>query len=167
MSAVQPSAAGDSGQHGVLLRDMITSDLASVVAIERASYSVPWSEATFRGLLRRRDAEMIVAESGDAVVGFTIFWCVVDQAELGNVAVQEAWRGRGLGALLVADVLARAGRRGVREVFLEVRPTNDVARRLYERFGFEYVGRRRNYYQQPVEDALVLRRRLDPSASSH
>lgn len=167
MSVVERAAAGDSGPRGILLRDMQPSDLVSVVAIERASYSVPWSEATFRGLLRRRDAEMIVAESGDAVVGFTIFWCVVDQAELGNVAVQEEWRGRGLGALLVADVLERAGRRGVREVFLEVRPTNEVARRLYERFGFEYVGRRRNYYQQPVEDALVLRRRLDPSTSGH
>jgi ribosomal-protein-alanine N-acetyltransferase len=101
---------------------------------------------------------MVVATINDEVVGYAAFWCVIDQGELGNVAVSSDWRGYGLGARLVADVIERAARRGVREVFLEVRPTNLVARRLYERFGFVTVGRRRNYYQQPVEDALVLRR---------
>jgi len=142
----------------VVLRDMIAADLAAVVAIEDASYSVPWSESTFRGLLRRRDAEMVVAVVGDVVIGYAAFWCVVDQGELGNVAVSAQWRGRGLGARLVEEVVGRAARRGIVEVFLEVRPTNNVARRLYERLGFVAVGRRRNYYQQPVEDALVLRR---------
>jgi ribosomal-protein-alanine N-acetyltransferase len=118
---------------------------------------MPWSEATFRGLLRRRDAEMITAEAGGAVVGYAAFWCVVDQGELGNVAVSADWRGYGIGARLVEDVLRRAARRGVREVFLEVRPSNAVARALYERLGFRPVGRRRNYYQAPVEDAIVLR----------
>ena len=142
----------------IVLRDMTVADLRAVVAIEDESYSVPWSESTFRGLLRRRDAEMVVAVVGDVVIGYAAFWCVVDQGELGNVAVSSAWRGRGLGARLLEEVLRRAGRRGIVEVFLEVRPTNTVARRLYERFGFTTVGRRRNYYQQPVEDALVLRR---------
>lgn len=142
----------------VRLRDMRSADVAAIMEIERASYSVPWSESTFQGLLRRRDAELVVADADGAVAGYTVFWCVLDQAELGNVAVAAEWRGRGLGALLVADVMSRAARRGVREVFLEVRPSNDVARRLYERFGFRAVGRRRNYYQRPVEDALVLKR---------
>jgi ribosomal-protein-alanine N-acetyltransferase len=142
----------------VVLRDMTAADLTTVVAIEDEAYSVPWSESTFRGLLRRRDAEMVVAVVGDVVIGYAAFWCVVDQGELGNVAVSSAWRGRGLGARLIDEVIRRAARRGIVEVFLEVRPTNMVARRLYERFGFTAVGRRRNYYQQPVEDALVLRR---------
>jgi ribosomal-protein-alanine N-acetyltransferase len=142
----------------VVLRGMAPPDLEQVVAIEVESYSVPWSEITFRGLLRRRDADMIVVCSDGAVVGYAAFWCVIDQGELGNVAVTRAWRGKGLGARLVAEVLRRAAERGVREVFLEVRPTNTVARRLYEQLGFAPVGRRRNYYQDPVEDALVLRR---------
>jgi ribosomal-protein-alanine N-acetyltransferase len=142
----------------IVLRDMTAADLPAVVAIEDESYTVPWSESTFRGLLRRRDAEMVVAVSGDAVIGYAAFWCVVDQGELGNVAVSTRWRGRGLGGRLLDEVIRRAARRGIVEVFLEVRPTNTVARRLYERFGFTTVGRRRNYYQQPVEDALVLRR---------
>jgi [ribosomal protein S18]-alanine N-acetyltransferase len=144
----------------VVLRDMVVDDLPSVNAIERESYSVPWSDATFRGLLRRRDAELIVAESYGVVIAYAIFWCVIDQSELGNVAVTARWRGRGIGERLVAEVLRRAERRGVREIYLEVRPSNEVARRLYERYGFSQVGRRRNYYQEPVEDALVLRRPL-------
>jgi [ribosomal protein S18]-alanine N-acetyltransferase len=119
---------------------------------------VPWSENTFRGLLRRRDAELVVATAIDGtVVGYAVLWCVLDQAELGNVAVVAQWRGRGVGERLVADMMRRAVQRRVNEVFLEVRPSNTVARRLYERLGFSMVGRRRNYYQQPVEDALVLR----------
>ncbi|HSJ25210.1 MAG TPA: ribosomal protein S18-alanine N-acetyltransferase [Longimicrobiales bacterium] len=144
----------------VALRPMAASDLPTVMRIEKESYSVPWSESTFRGLLRRRDAELIVAEADSAVVGYAVYWTVLDQSELGNVAVAPAWRGRGIGDMLVAEVVRRAGQAGVREVFLEVRPSNAAARRLYERFGFAQVGRRRNYYQSPVEDALVLRRPL-------
>jgi [ribosomal protein S18]-alanine N-acetyltransferase len=142
----------------IVVRDMEPADVKTVVAIEQESYTVPWSEATFRGLLRRRDAEMIVAVGGDRVVGYAAFWCVVDQGELGNVATTAGWRRRGIGARLIIEILRRADQRGVREIFLEVRPTNAAARRLYDAFGFVQVGRRRNYYQEPVEDALVLRR---------
>jgi ribosomal-protein-alanine N-acetyltransferase len=147
---------------GIVLRDMTVDDVPRVVAIERASYTMPWSEATFRGLLRRRDAEMISAEAAGIVIGYAAFWCVVDQGELGNVAVTAEWRGLGIGARLVEEVIRRAARRGVREVFLEVRPSNAVARKLYEQLGFRPVGRRRNYYQAPVEDAIVLRTPVDP-----
>ena len=106
-------------------------------------------------------AREAVAMLGEDVVGYAVFWCVVDQGELGNVAVTESARGRGIGELLVGEIIRRAAARGVREVFLEVRPSNATARRLYERFGFRMVGRRRNYYQEPVEDALVLRRPVE------
>jgi [ribosomal protein S18]-alanine N-acetyltransferase len=150
---------------GVELRTMAPADVATVVAIERASYSVPWSETTFRGLLRRGDSELVVAIAGGVVIGYAVLWCVLDQAELGNVAVTAGWRGRGIGECLVEEMIRRADRRGVREIFLEVRPSNPVARRLYERLGFAMVGRRRNYYQEPVEDALVLRRPVEPESS--
>jgi [ribosomal protein S18]-alanine N-acetyltransferase len=147
----------------VSVRDMIPEDVPVIADIERASYSVPWSELTFRGLLRRQDAELIVAAAGETIVGYSVLWCVMDQAELGNVAVSAAWRRRGVGELLVGEMIRRAAARGIREVFLEVRPSNTVARRLYERFGFAHVGRRRNYYQKPVEDALVLKRPIEPA----
>ena len=160
--STQLESAGSVARVDLKLRDMTHDDVPVVIRIECESYTVPWSESTFRGLLRRRDADMIVVTAETVIVAYAAFWCVVDQGELGNVAVTAKWRGKGLGARLIAEVIRRAARRGVREVFLEVRPSNLVARKLYERFGFAPVGRRRNYYQEPVEDALVLRRPIDP-----
>lgn len=141
----------------LLVRAMREPDLASVMRIELASYSVPWSEATFRGLLRRRDAELIVADGEEGLVGYAVFWQVLDQGELGNVAVDPQWRRRGIAHRLLHEVMDRARERGVRELFLEVRPSNHGARQLYEKFGFTAVGQRRAYYQAPVEDAVVMR----------
>jgi ribosomal-protein-alanine N-acetyltransferase len=139
------------------LREMRENDLVRVLEVEEMSYSIPWSEATFRGLLKRRDAELIVALLEEKVIGHAIYWHVLDQGELGNVAVAPDVRGLGAGAKLVSEIITRAAGRGVRELFLEVRPSNMNARHLYAKFGFVQVGRRKNYYQQPVEDALVLR----------
>jgi ribosomal-protein-alanine N-acetyltransferase len=141
----------------VRIRPMVAADLPVVMDIENRSYSMPWSETTFRGLLRRPDADLVVAESRGLLVGYAVTWFVVDQAELGNVAVAQAWRRRGIGARLVEAVLERACERGAREVFLEVRPSNATAQRLYDRYGFKEVGRRRNYYAEPPEDAVVMR----------
>jgi len=141
----------------VTLRLMRAGDVPEVCRIERQSYGVPWSELTFRGLLQRRDAELLVAEQAGVLAGYAVFWQVLDQGELGNVAVDPAWRRRGLARRLVAAVMERAAARGVRELFLEVRPSNTGARQLYESLGFSRVGQRRNYYQEPVEDALVMR----------
>lgn len=142
---------------GVTLRRMRLPDVPAVHRIERLSYSVPWSEPTFRGLLERADAELLVAELDGQLAGYAVFWQVLDQGELGNVAVDPAHRRQGLARRLVGAVMERAGERGVRELFLEVRPSNTGARQLYESFGFERVGQRRNYYQEPVEDAVVMR----------
>ncbi len=160
MTSTERATPG-SLQPDVVIRTMTSADLAAVFDIEIDSYSMPWGDDTFRGLLRRRDAEALVAVRQDGVVGYAIYWWVADQAELGNVAVSASARGQGTGGALVQAVLARAGRRGIREVFLEVRPSNHVAQRLYERLGFAVVGRRRNYYVRPTEDALVMRRVLE------
>lgn len=141
----------------VRLRDMRPSDLPAVVEIELDAYSMPWNEGTFRNLLRRRDADMVVAEADDRIIGYAVAWSVLDQAELGNVAVARAWRKQGIGRSLVEEILRRVAGRGVQEVFLEVRPSNPDAQRLYRNMGFRLVGRRTNYYQQPTEDALVMR----------
>jgi [ribosomal protein S18]-alanine N-acetyltransferase len=144
----------------VTVRRMTAGDLPAVLAIEAASFTMPWSEATYTGLLRRGDADLFLAEAGGEVVGYAALWAVLDQAELGNIAVAPAQRGRGIGTRLLHTVVERARERGVRELFLEVRVGNAAAQRLYQRHGFEAVGRRRGYYAAPPEDALVLRRRL-------
>ena len=139
----------------------MAGDLPAIIRIEQSSYTMPWTEATFRGLLRRRDADLVVADAGGHPVGYAVAWSVAEQCELGNVAVTADWRGLGIGRALVLEILQLAASRGVREVFLEVRPSNPVAQRLYASLGFRLVGRRKNYYFEPVEDALVMRLGLD------
>lgn len=142
------------------LRDLRAEDLPRIVEIEQACFSTPWRRSTFEGLLRREDADLIGATVAGRLMGYAITWTIMDQAELGNVAVLGEARGRGLGRVLIQAALARVGRRGARECFLEVRESNQVARRLYESLGFGVIGRRRRYYANPVEDALVMRRML-------
>lgn len=136
-------------------------DLPQVLALESAAYTMPWSEEAFRGLLRRRDCDLLVQEADREIVGYAVFWAVLDQGELGNIAVAEAWRRRGLATRLIEAVERCARERGVVEVFLEVRVSNAGAQELYNRHGFRQVGRRRDYYSAPVEDALVMCKRLE------
>lgn len=139
------------------LRDLRPDDLPRMLEIEQSAFSTPWRRSTFEGLLRRPDADLIGATVEGHLMGYAITWTIMDQAELGNVAVAAEARQRGLGKVLVESALARVRRRGARECFLEVRESNLVARRLYESLGFAAIGRRRRYYSRPVEDALVMR----------
>jgi ribosomal-protein-alanine N-acetyltransferase len=148
------------GPEGMRLRMIQGADLKVVHRIEVASYSVPWSLATFRNLLDRSDTDSIVAEIGGRVVGYAISWFVVDQGELGNIAVDAAWRRKGIARALVVAALDRARDRGIREVYLEVRRSNTAAQKLYRQLGFRQVGIRHGYYVKPTEDAHVMRRLL-------
>ena len=143
------------------IRTMRSADLPQVMLIELSTFTMPWSEATFRGLLRRRDSDLLVADVKGEIAGYAVFWAVLDQGELGNVAVDESHRGQGIGSKLIQAVLDRATDRGVREVFLEVRKSNIGAQDLYKTFGFSEVGRRKNYYLEPLEDALVMKKIID------
>jgi [ribosomal protein S18]-alanine N-acetyltransferase len=139
------------------IRDMTAADLMAVMAIEQTAFSMPWRESTFESLLHRSDADLIAAVADGRLVGYAVCWTVVDQAELGNVAVDVEWRNRGVGRRLVEAALERARRRAAEECFLEVRESNRSAQSLYEKCGFRSIGRRRRYYSNPTEDALVMR----------
>jgi ribosomal-protein-alanine N-acetyltransferase len=135
-------------------------DLPRIMEIEQASFSTPWREATFQSLLLRTDTDLVAADRGGLLVGYAICWTVLDQAELGNVAVDPAERGSGVGSRLVDLAVAAVGARGARECFLEVRVSNHSAQSIYRRKGFVVVGKRPSYYSAPVEDALVMRLRV-------
>ena len=147
----------NSVMRSIEIRKMRNSDLPKVMLIELATFTMPWGESTFRGLLRRKDSDLLVAEFKGDVAGYAVFWAVLDQGELGNVAVDEEYRGRGIGSKLIKAVLERAHERSVHEIFLEVRKSNVRAQDLYKGFGFTEVGRRKNYYLEPLEDALVMK----------
>lgn len=144
-----------------MIRPMTSSDVERVAALEARSFSSPWQAGTFQRLLGRPGAELWVLE-GDAreVVAYAVLWCVLDQAELANIAVEPSARGMGFGGALLDHVLTVARDRGARSVFLEVRESNAVALEMYSRRGFREVGRRRGYYESPREDARVLELRI-------
>ncbi|MBW3534760.1 MAG: ribosomal protein S18-alanine N-acetyltransferase [Gemmatimonadetes bacterium] len=140
---------------------MRAEDLERVAAIEREAFTAPWKEETFRTLLGRPGAELLVLETdADGVIGYTVMWCIEDQGELANIGIAEGHRGGGLGNLLLDRTIALAVERGVRSLYLEVRESNERARKMYERRGFEEIGVRRAYYDDPREDARVLVKRL-------
>ncbi len=99
---------------------------------------------------------LLVASSGDEVVGYAVLWCIADEGELANIAIRDDYRGRGLGARLLEHVLKTAEAKGVRSLYLEVRPSNKPALKLYRAMGFREIGVRSRYYDRPPEDALVL-----------
>lgn len=143
-----------------MIRRMVAADVAAVADLEAQSFSSPWHPSTFLRLLDRPGAELWVLEKDGEVMAYAVLWCVLDQAELANIAVRPEVRGRGLGSALLDHVLDVARGRGIRSVFLEVRESNRVARDLYAGRGFEEVGVRRGYYDTPSEDARVLELRL-------
>lgn len=146
---------------GLVLRLMRESDLPDVLYIERRSFSIPWQEATFRGLMRRQSASLLVAEDGRDLVGYAVMWFAADEVELGDLSVHPEARRRGLGRWILEGAMREASDRGAAQMFLGVREANADARRLYERAGFVNVGVRPSYYSEPVEDAILMRRQLD------
>ena len=141
------------------------ADVEAILAIEQRSFSDPWSESSFRDLLNHPRIYFACARerlpeegSGEKVVGYVVAWFAAGEGEIANLAVGPASRGRGIGAVLLDAALAEGRRLGATEMFLEVRSTNVRARQLYESRGFAEVGRRRNYYRRPTEDAVILRR---------
>ena len=135
--------------------------MPQVVEIERESFSDPWTPGAFRSAVDEKRLDFLVAEHAGRVVGYAVAWCVMDEAELANLAVASDARGVGVGAALLDAALALAGEQGAASMHLEVRESNAAARALYASRGFEAVGRRRRYYRAPVEDALILRARLE------
>jgi [ribosomal protein S18]-alanine N-acetyltransferase len=137
------------------------ADLGAIAKIERAAFSDPWSERSFREALSQPSIYFVAARSDDGdVLGYVVAWFVADEGQIANLAVAPAGWGRGIGRALLTAALQEAASRRVTEVYLEVRDSNYRARRLYGSSGFKEVGRRRNYYRLPVEDAVVLRRTL-------
>ena len=145
----------------VEIRPMHELDVPAIVVIERAAYQFPWSEGIFRDCLRVGYVCRVIDVGGD-MAGYAIMSTGAGEAHILNVCVADDYRGRGLARRVLAYLLERARAAGMHEAFLEVRPSNTTAARLYHSMGFEQVGVRRGYYQATVgrEDAAVLRRVL-------
>jgi N6-L-threonylcarbamoyladenine synthase/protein kinase Bud32 len=139
------------------VRPMRRDDLPEVLDIERASFPRPWSHGLFMDELSRPDTrEWVVVDSPWGIVGFGGLMVNDTDGHLLDLAVRPDARGLGIGRVIVAELVERAARRGVRRMALEVRPSNGAALALYAEVGFRSVGARRGYYQETSEDAVVM-----------
>lgn len=162
MSLSQPKLNSPLLDGEITIRPMRVEDLATVYQIDCLSFSLPWPANAFRyELMENQNSRLWVAELTSAdevgvVVGAIVVWLVVDEAHIATLAVHPNYRRRGIATQLLKTALQESARLGMRSATLEVRAGNLVAQALYQRFGFEVVGRRRAYYQDNHEDALIM-----------
>jgi ribosomal-protein-alanine N-acetyltransferase len=142
---------------------MRSSDVRQVMSIEKVSFPAPWPASAYRYELNKNDLSnyLVLRIEGNAradarVVAYGGFWLIVDEGHISTLAVDPAWRGRGLGEWMLVILIETAILRGAGELTLEVRASNQVAQALYRKYGFVQVGLRRGYYHDNHEDALIM-----------
>ncbi len=135
-------------------------DLASLARLEAAASAHPWTQEQLASALGGGYERVLVGRQGPRAAGAVVAFCVLgvaaDEVHILNVVVDPAWRRRGLARLLITLALRHGRRQGARQAFLEVRAGNATARALYRSLGFRETGRRRDYYQSPREDAVLM-----------
>ena len=138
------------------VREMQLDELEGVMVIEKENFSVPWTEMGFFSFLLRDDTMFLVAEEEGEIIGYMGIMMVLDEGEITNVSVSKYARRRGIGRALVGEMIRRMKKRGIVTLHLEVRKSNDAAIALYSSFGFVKDGERKMYYEEPVEDAVLM-----------
>ena len=129
-----------------------------VAALEKLCFSAPWSENSVAGELNNPLSLWLVAMDGDCLAGYVGSQSVMGETDMMNIAVDPNYRRQGIAAALVEELVRQLKAKGNYCLTLEVRASNDAAIKLYEKLGFSQIGRRPNYYRDPKEDALILRK---------
>ena len=140
-----------------MIRAMTEGDLESVLSIENACFSDPWSRQGFEDSLKEASAHLIVIENETSdIVGYACLYQVIDEGEIVNVAIDPKYRQQGYGAKLVGALMDLGKELGATNFFLEVRKSNEAGRALYESLGFFECGIRKGFYDNPKEDAVLM-----------
>ena len=137
---------------------MNEAHVAQIAQLEKRCFSDPWSENSIRSELTGRLSLWVVALDGDTVAGYVGSQSVLGESDMMNVAVAPEYRRQGIAQALILELIRRLSQQGNRSLMLEVRASNTPAITLYHKLGFAQVGRRPNYYRNPKEDALILRK---------
>lgn len=141
----------------MVLRRMMLQDVEQVLRVEQRCFTAPWSRQAFvTELVDNRLAQYLVLEHEGVVVGYIGVWLVIDEGHITNVAVDPDYRGQHLGEYLMRSAMANCAAQGMQRITLEVRATNAVAQNLYTKLGFVAVGKRRGYYTDNNEDAVIM-----------
>ena len=140
-------------------RQMVPEDADAVARVEAASFPVPWSRESFwREASNEHTCYVLVCDetAAEPVIGYAGCWILAGEAQITNVEILPAYRGRGIGTQLMAAVIEAAKERGATAMTLEVRPSNAPALALYHHYGFREAGRRKGYYSDNGEDAIIM-----------
>lgn len=144
------------------IRNMTTEDLDQVCRIENSSFSVPWSRKSFEESLENPNVTYVVAcpkDNTQQILGYCGAYLIGDEADINQVAVAQEHRGNGVGKEMLGKLLHTLEEKGILAVTLEVRKSNVAAIALYENLGFVTEGVRKNFYDKPTEDALIMWKR--------
>ena len=142
----------------MILETMNAAHVAQIAALEKICFSDPWSERSIASELANKLAFWLVATEGETVAGYIGSQTVMEETDMMNVAVHPDFRRQGIAEALVNGLVEHLKAMGSRCLTLEVRASNAPAIALYEKLGFTEIGRRKNYYRNPREDALILRK---------
>ncbi|SHI55667.1 ribosomal protein S18-alanine N-acetyltransferase [Propionispora hippei] len=141
----------------ICIRRMGLLDIDAVLLVEQASFLTPWSRAAFESEICNNElTHYLVVCVEKQVVGYAGMWVIVDEAHVTNIAILPEYRGRGIGEKLLIALKEAADSRGAARMTLEVRPSNNAAKRLYEKLGFSRAGVRKHYYTDTKEDAIIM-----------
>lgn len=146
----------------IRLERMTDAHISQIAQLEKLCFSDPWSENSVASELKNPLSLWLVALDGDTVAGYIGSQSVLDGADIMNVAVHPDYRRQGIGRDLVLALVSALQENGIRFLMLEVRQSNAPAIALYEKLGFQQVGMRPNYYRNPKENALIMRKELTP-----
>ncbi len=142
------------------IRRMGFDDIEAVAKIERENFSVPWDENGFLSFMIREGTVFLTAFLDDRLVGYCGLISAADEADITNVSVSLDARHQGIGSRLVEELVKEAGDMGIKKIFLEVRESNVSAIALYQKHDFKQVGLRKDYYEKPTENALLMLKEL-------
>jgi [ribosomal protein S18]-alanine N-acetyltransferase len=140
----------------ITFRKMVKEDAAGVELVEKASFGMPWSRQSFWEAAVNKDAYYLLALEENEIIGYAGTWLVADEAHIMNVAIAPVHRNMGLGRKMMVELVRIVKEKGITAMTLEVRPSNTVARKLYEKMGFKSAGLRKGYYEDNKEDAMIM-----------
>lgn len=142
----------------ITITEMKAEHVPQVAQLEKVCFADPWSELSVAAELRSVWSYWLVAMDGDTVAGYIGSQSSIDESDIMNVAVHPDYRRQGIAEMLINNLVEDLKTRGSHALMLEVRASNDPAIALYHKLGFVQVGCRKNYYRNPKEDALILRK---------
>ncbi len=145
----------------IKIRRMRIQDLERVIEIENQSFSNPWSKDAFIYEMGSGISYPWVVEVDNKIVGYSIHWVIIDEAHLSNIAIDPLYRRMGIGRFLLEKLVESTKKKGAKFITLEVRASNSSAISLYKKMNFKVIGTRKNYYTNPLEDALIMMKSLE------